>query len=317
MLKRIETHQVRAGMFVEAIEGVLHDKAWQRHRFLLTGDAIVQRLKASSAGTVVINTAKGSDVTAGASASCSAVAIPPAERLKADAAAALRTVQQASQLLGGLFGAAHVGAAVSIDEAAGIVDEISKSIDRNPSVLVSVTRLRSKDETTFVHSISVSALLIHFGRYLGLDEATVQLLGMGGLLHDIGKLEVPSAILNKNGSLDPHELKLMRCHPDMGHQILSRQEAMPAMVLDICRHHHERIDGKGYPARLSGASFSLYARMAAICDVYDAITSVRPYRKPWSAGEALAWMLKRDGQFDRRLLKKFALCLSITLSQPA
>jgi putative nucleotidyltransferase with HDIG domain len=314
MLKRIETHQVRAGMFVEAIEGAWHDKTWQKHRFLLTGDAIVQRLKASSAGTVVINTARGSDVCAGAR---QGEAEPDVERMKVDAAAALQTVQQSSQLLGNLFSNASVSGAVTISDAADIVGDISKSIDRNPSVFVSVTRLKSKDETTFVHSISVSALLIHFGRYLGLDEATVQLLGMGGLLHDIGKLEVPSAILNKNGSLEPHELALMRCHPDTGHRILSRQEGMPAMVLDICRHHHERIDGKGYPARLSGADFTLYARMASICDVYDAVTSARPYKKPWSAGEALAWMLKRDGQFDRRLLKKFALCLSITLARPA
>lgn len=303
-------------MFVEAIEGAWHDETWQRHRFLLKGEAIVQRLRASRAGTVVINTARGSDVDEGAFASQSALVETASDRLKAEAAAAHQTVQQSSQLLGSIFENASVGSAVSLSEVADIVGEISKSIDRNPSVFVSVTRLKSKDETTFVHSISVSALLIHFGHYLGLDEATVQLLGMSGLLHDIGKLEVPSAILNKNGSLDPDELALMRRHPETGYQILSRQEGMPPMVLDICRHHHERIDGKGYPARLSGSSFSGFARMAAICDVYDAITSARPYKKPWSAGEALAWMLKRDGQFDRRLLKKFALCLSLTLAKP-
>jgi len=316
MLKRIETHQVRAGMFIEAIEGAWHDQAWQKHRFLLRGDDTVQKLKASNAGAVVINTAKGFDVNG--SAGDRAVSVESGgDRVKVDAAAALQTVQQSATLLGNVFENASVGGAVSIDEAAGIVSEISKSIDHNPSVFVSVTRLKSKDETTFVHSISVSALLIHFGHYLGLDEPTVQLLGMGGLLHDIGKLEVPSEILNKKGSLEPHEMKLMQRHADLGHQILSRQAGMPAVALDICRHHHERIDGKGYPARLSGAGFSVYARMAAICDVYDAITSVRPYKKPWSAGEALAWMLKREGQFDRRLLKKFALCLSITLARPA
>jgi HD-GYP domain-containing protein (c-di-GMP phosphodiesterase class II) len=88
------------------------------------------------------------------------------------------------------------------------------------------------------------------------------------------------------------------------------------MVLDVCLHHHEWIDGRGYPDKLSHTRLSFFSRLAAICDVFDAVTSNRPYKKPWSAGEALAWMLTRDGQFDRKLLKKFALCLAVVSAGP-
>lgn len=312
MLKRIEASQVQAGMFIEAIEGTWQDKVLRKHRFLLRGEANVQKLRSSKANSVIINTAKGIDIPTAPPSGPGAADPDPAGHQALDVSAALQTVRQSSQLLGNLFKTALAGGAVTFDETAPIVKDISKSIDNNPSVFVSVTRLKLKDEATFIHSISVSALLIHFGRYLGFNAAAVEMLGVGGLLHDIGKVDVPATILNKEGHLDESEMRLMRCHPLTGHRILSRQPGMPDMVLDICRHHHERIDGKGYPEKLSGADFSIHARMAAICDVYDAITSARPYKKPWSAAEALGWMLKREGQFDRRLLKKFSLCLSLT-----
>lgn len=313
MLKRIDTRHVRTGMFIEAVEAAWHGNPLQKRRFLLTSASAVQELKGSNAGTVVINTSKGIDVGPTSRPEGNAEA---AKRRKLEAAAARQTVQHSSALLGNVFQNVGVGDAVSLDDSASIVTEISASLDQNPSVFISVTRLKSKDETTFVHSIAVSALMIHFGRYLGLDEETVKLLGIAGLLHDVGKIEIPGAILNKSGALDTAEMQMMRDHPALGHKILSRQPDMPEMVLDICLHHHEWVDGRGYPERLSGSKLSFFARLAAICDVYDAVTSNRPYKKPWTAGEALAWMLKRDGQFDRKLLKKFALCLAVASPGP-
>ena len=312
MLKRIDRQQIRAGMFVEDMEGAWDSNPLQKRRLLLNG-AAAQQLRASGVSGVVINTAKGIDAFSTVVADSCAANAGLAARLKLDASAAVQTVQQSSALLGDMFVSAAAGGAISFDGTAHITAEISKSIDHNPSMFISVTRLKSKDEATFVHSVAVGALMIHFGRYLRLDEATVQLLGVAGLLHDVGKIEVPAAILNKQGTLDEAEMRVMRDHPVLGHTILLRQEGMPEMVLDICRHHHERVDGKGYPEKLSGGRLSLPARLAAICDVYDAVTSVRPYKKPWTASEALSWMLRRDDQFDHKLLKKFILCLTATL----
>ena len=308
MLKRIDLSQVRAGMFIEDMEGSWGDNPLQKRRFLLDGvDADV--LRSSGLTVVLINTAKGTDV---ADSVASESRSEPVERHRRQVEAAMETLRKSSGMLKDMFASVGTGGPVSLDATGEIAFEISKSVDDNPAVFISVTRLKSKDETTFLHSVAVSALMIHFGHYLRLEKTTVQMLGVAGLLHDIGKLEVPHAILNKQGTLDEAEMGVMRGHPMMGYNILSRQDDMPDMVLDICRHHHERIDGRGYPDRISGRQFTKLARLAAICDVYDAVTSSRPYKKPWSSSEALRWMSRRDGHFDSQLLKKFMLCLAVT-----
>lgn len=310
MLRRIALDQVRVGMFVEDMEGGWASNPLQKKRFLL--DALgVKQLRASNVGAVVINTARGADVLSTSSPAGRSCAM---EGSLNQADAAEQTVRQSVVRLHGLFSSAASGGTVSVDETTAIASGISRSIDDNPALFISVTRLKNTDEATFVHSVAVSALMIHFGRYLRLDEASVELLGVAGLLHDIGKIEVPRAILSKAGRLDDAETRVMRDHPALGYDILIRQEGMHEMVTDICRHHHERIDGRGYPDKLSGRSLSTFARLAAICDVYDAITSTRPYRKPWSPSEALQWMIRREGHFDPQLLRKFILCLAV--SQP-
>ncbi|EJT04300.1 HD-GYP domain-containing protein [Rhizobium sp. CCGE 510] len=300
MLKRIEARQVRTGMFVEAIEGVWQDPLLSKRRFLLRREMDAVTLRKSGIPGVVINTSRGLDIDG-----------LPGGNLEIDTKAAHETIQKSVQVLENVFGRLQHGDGISVDQVAPVISSVSKSIDQNPTVFLSVTRLKSRDEVTFLHSISVSALMILFSRHLGLDETTVQMLGTAGLLHDVGKLEIPLEVLNKEGRLDEDEIKMIRDHPEKGHAILSRQEGMSEIVLDVCLNHHERIDGKGYPRKLSETQVSFHARLAAICDVYDAVTSVRPYRAPWSASQALKWMLGNEGHFDRRLLKKFALCLSV------
>ncbi|MBB4214538.1 putative nucleotidyltransferase with HDIG domain [Rhizobium sp. BK212] len=271
-----------------------------KRRFLLRREIDAQKLRKSGMTGVIINTSRGLDIDG-----------LPGGNIEIDTKAARETIQKSVQVLESVFGRLQHGDGISIDQVAPVISSVSKSIDQNPTVFLSVTRLKSRDEATFLHSISVSALMILFSRHLGLDEATVQALGTAGLLHDVGKLEIPLEILNKEGPLDEDEIKMIRDHPEKGHAILSRQEGISEIVLDVCLNHHERIDGKGYPRKLSEEQVSFHSRLAAICDVYDAITSVRPYRAPWSASQALKWMLGNEGHFDRRLLKKFALCLSV------
>lgn len=318
MLKRIEVTHVRAGMFIEAIEGAWQEAFLTRRRFLLKREADAQRLKASGVEAVVINTARGLDADGSRPRAVVASVLSEnpiaisSSRTEADVRAARRTIQQSTQMLERIFDQFLGGGAIDLDDATPVISQISQSIGRNPSVFISVTRLKSKDEVTFLHSISVSALMIHFSRYLGLDEPTIRLMGIAGLLHDVGKLEVPPEILTKEGRLTDAEMNLIRLHPAAGHAMLSRHGNAPELVLDVCLNHHERMDGKGYPGMLSGEQISSYARIAAICDVYDAVTSIRPYKMPWSAAVAIKWMLQSEGQFDRGLLKDFAVCLAGT-----
>jgi len=299
MLKRIEARQVRTGMFIEMVEGIWHDPLLSRRRFLLRRESDRLKFNECANAGVVINTTKGLDVS------------DVSRKIEIDVKAARETIQKSVQVLENVFGRLQEGNAISVDQVEPVISSVSKSMDDHPAVFISVTRLKSKDEVTFLHSLSVSALMILFSRHLGLNEELVQMLGTAGLLHDVGKLEIPLEVLNKEGRLNEDEIQLIRDHPEKGHAILSCQEGMPEIVLDVCLNHHERIDGKGYPRKLSHGQISLHARLAAICDVYDAITSVRPYKAAWSAKEALTWMLANEGHFDRRLVRKFALCLSV------
>jgi hypothetical protein len=153
--------------------------------------------------------------------------------------------------------------------------------------------------------------MVNFARHLGLPDDTVRDLGLAGLLHDIGKMDVPPEILNKPGRLSDEEFAIARLHPERGCAILDRADAIPAAAIDVCRHHHEKIDGTGYPFGLKGGEISLAARMGAICDVYDALTSDRVYKQAWSPIEAVTAMHGWDGQFDRDLLFTFYQSIAV------
>jgi putative nucleotidyltransferase with HDIG domain len=309
MLKRIEKQYVQPGMFLEDLEGSWNDNPFQRRRFLLETDAQVVALLQSNIGAVVINTALGLDVPAPTDI--------PVTRRGADFSTEERIqiaadfISKSEEVVAGLFQSVRGRGHISLEQVHPIVRRISNFIEHDPLVFLNVSRLKLKDETTFRHSIGVSALAMQFGRYIKLDDKTVQLLGVSGLLHDVGKMEIPNEILTKTGKLTEPELTLVQRHPVLGHKILSTHGDMPKMVLDVCLQHHERLDGKGYPNGLTGKQISLPVRICTICDVFEAITSVRPYKPAWSTADAIAWMLDRRGLFDRALVREFVACLEL------
>jgi putative nucleotidyltransferase with HDIG domain len=309
MLKRIQKHQVRAGMFIEDLEGEWTENPLSRRRFTIRDTAEIDRLKLSTVAAVIINTAKGLDVDSGvenlASRVVSRTAALSAASDATERQAAVQNVKESVQALRGIFTDATTDAAFSAKNIAPVADQVAQTMQKNPLVLLNITRLKSKDETTFVHSVAVSALMVQLSRYMKLDARTVQIMGMAGLLHDVGKTKIPDEVLNKPGKLTDEELALIRDHPALGHEILSRHADMPKMVLDITRHHHERLDGKGYPDGLTASEISLHVRICTVCDVYDAVTSVRPYKKPWTHMDAVNWMMGQQGAFDREILHEF------------
>lgn len=204
-----------------------------------------------------------------------------------------------------MFGQARLGKVVEVSAVAPLVEEIAASMLRDRSAMLNVTRLKTKDEYTYLHSVAVCALMMNLARRAGLDEAEVRELGIAGLLHDIGKTGVPDSVLGKPGRLDDGEFEIVRGHPQKGHALLSQSPGVHPIALDVCLHHHEKVDGTGYPFGLTGDRLSVHARIAAICDVYDAVTSERPYKSGWSANEALARMLEWEGHFDPHLLNAF------------
>jgi putative nucleotidyltransferase with HDIG domain len=205
-----------------------------------------------------------------------------------------------------------MGQALRADIAYPIVEEIHQSVSRNADALISLVRLKSKDDYTYLHSVAVCALMISLGKRLGLDGKTLRHVGMAGLLHDVGKMRVPDAVLNKPGRLTDTEFETVKSHPRLGHQVLLKAQGLNETTLEVCLHHHERMDGGGYPDGLAGENLSLYARMGAVCDVYDAITSERCYKKGWEPSLAIRKMAEwQRGHFDLRIFHAFVKTVGI------
>lgn len=291
MVRRIPKQLVRKGMFIESVECPTAE--FSARRFLLDTDDTLRAILATSATHALVNAEKSKvDIDAGPS---------PAAQQAEERRRTVETVAEAKSALRGSFDAARMGR-LELDTLNPVADEISDRIDAAPDVFLKVTRLKTKDEGTYVHSLAVSALMMRLARSLGYGDESVRELGVAGLLHDVGKLMVPNAILNKKGGLEAEERRLIRNHPEVGYRLLKEQGNISDTILDICRHHHETLDGTGYPAGLKADQISPEIRLSTVCDVFEALTSARPYKRPWTTRDALNWMFDRGQLFDKKMV---------------
>jgi putative nucleotidyltransferase with HDIG domain len=327
MLKCIAVADVRVGMYVHEFCGAWMDHPFWKSKFLLKSEKDLQRIKASSIGELWIDVSKGLDVEVGtASVSPEEVAVeaeaallaavqsPPvslAVSMEDEMQRAVKLCERSKAAVVSMFGDARMGQALQFGQAGELVEEISDSIMRHPNALISLARLKNADEYTYMHSVAVCALMIALARNLGLTEGQVREAGLAGLLHDIGKMAIPNEVLNKPGKLTDHEFATVRDHPEAGSRMLIESKQVSALVLDVCLHHHEKMDGTGYPHRLAGEQISLYARMGAVCDVYDAITSDRPYKRGWDPAESIRKMAEWKGHFDPVVFQAFVKTVGI------
>lgn len=324
MLKRIKVVDARVGMFVQEFCGSWMDHPFWKARFLLDSEHDLQRIRGSAITELWIDTSKGLDVLGGASQSeaevaaetealLAAVRAPEPVRpvdLDQELERAVRLCARSKKAIVSMFSDARMGQSIEIGGARELVEEISDSVIRHPSALISLARLKTSDEYTYMHSVAVCALMIALARQLGLPDCEVREAGLAGLLHDIGKMAMPMEVLNKPGKLTDEEFDIMRSHPAAGHAMLLGNE-VSAQVLDVCLHHHEKVDGSGYPNRLSSDQISLQAKMGAVCDVYDAVTSDRPYKRGWDPAESIRRMAEWTGHFDPAIFQAFVKSVGI------
>jgi len=210
-----------------------------------------------------------------------------------------------------LFSEARMGKAVSPSAVEPLVEEISASVIRHPDALISVARLKRHDDYTYLHSVAVCALMIALARQLKLPPEQIREAGVGGMLHDIGKAAMPLQVLNKPGALTDDEYRIMKAHPVRGYEMLKEGGGASAAALEIALHHHEKFDGSGYPHGQVGEDIDLLSRMGAVCDVYDAISSNRPYKKAWSPAESVRRMAAWKGHFDPAVFNAFVKSIGI------
>ena len=212
-----------------------------------------------------------------------------------------------------MYADARMGRSVDTGYAKEIIADLADSALRNPDAHMLLTQLRRSDRYAAEHSLNVSSLSLAFGRHLGLSRDNLVVLGLGAMLIDVGNIKIPAEVMNKRGELSPEEFALIRQHPAHGLELLMRSASPPpAAALEIVYSHHERMNGSGYPEGLRGDSIPLFARMVAIVDVYDAITTDRGYRQGQTPSNALRDLYdSRRGQFDEKLVEQFIQCLGI------
>lgn len=325
-LRKIPKALLAKGMYIEEFCGSWMEHPFWRAQFLLETESDRQKVLVSSITHLWINLVKGIDIAADQEDGCAPAEPMPIEALVAGAQPlaqprrsmaeelrqASRICLQAKAAVQQMFGEARMGKAVDPEHCQAMVAEIAGSVARNPGALISLARLKTADEYTYMHSVAVCALMVALARELGLEEAQVREAGMAGLLHDLGKALVPLAVLNKPGKLTDQEFGIIKTHPVRGWQLLKERGGVSQGVLEACLYHHEKTNGSGYPEGLQGEQISLLARMTAVCDVYDAITSNRPYKRGWDPAESLKKMAEwSEGHFDGQVFQAFVKSLGI------
>ena len=343
MLKKIRPDQVRHGMYVAKIEGPWLQHGFWRGAFLVRDEEQLRALEDPGVQALWIDTARGEDLEAEPDAAAApeaprvqliddisidtaqapqpiaameasrpAAAPSPRRPLREELSRARRVFLRSKPMLESMFAQARLGRSVDTARAQEFLEEIAESLQDNPWALLSVVRIKRADDYTYLHSVAVGALMVALARQLGLDREQTRVAGLAGMLHDIGKASIPHDILNKPEALSEAEFDIIKTHPRRGHELLQRAGDVHATAVDVCLHHHERIDGTGYPDGLAGEQISRICRMASICDIYDATTSNRPYKAGWDPAESLQRMARwAPAHIDQEIFHHFVKAIGI------
>lgn len=225
---------------------------------------------------------------------------------------ASRLYQQAKKLQKKAFADVKAGRKVNCQDMERVADGFIDSVFKNQDALTCMTRIREKDAYLLEHSVNVSVLMTILAKHLRLSKELIHELATGALLHDIGKIKITDDILHKPGKLTPKEMDIMRSHVVYSREILEQAGGLSEVSLDIATNHHERLDGTGYPKAKSADDLSLYSRMIAIVDSYDAMTADRCYKDGMNPIVAFKRLMKDANKcFDATLVQKFIQAIGV------
>lgn len=326
MIKKITVDQLKPGMFIQDL-----NCGWLNHPFMSNSmkvgdEQLINKIREYGIREIYIDTDNGYDVGDAPTEDevkqeiqteidriiepekISRAAVPIHEEMLR----AREIKNRAKETVQDIMEDIRFGKQIKTEKAAQVVDEMIDSIFRNQDALVSLGRIKEKDEYTYMHSVSVGVLMLAFGRHLGLDIQTLREVGIGAMLHDVGKMIVSQALLNKEDSLTEEEFIMMRKHVEYSRMLLEQTHGITDTAITMAAQHHERIDGTGYPLHLKGDEIPYYSRAVAIMDVYDAMTSKRSYQDKFIPTEVLKKLYEWSSyHYDRELVQQFIRCMGI------
>jgi putative nucleotidyltransferase with HDIG domain len=323
MIKRIRSDQLRPGMYIHDLNCGWMDHPFAFNAFRVDDEKKIERVIASGIRELYIDSTKGLDVEDAQThaefhaeldekinkLAASHEVKPHPVSLREEVSVAKVVHQDAHKVVHHLMSDIRMGKQIEVVGMTPVVESITDSIFRNKDAFISLARIKKKDEYTFQHSVSVCALLVAFSRALDYEKNVIMEAGLGGLLHDIGKMKIPDYILNKPAPLSDEEFEIMKSHAAIGRDLLEHTPGVPETAIIITGQHHERHDGTGYPDRLKDIQISPLGQMASIVDVYDALTSNRIYHKGMEPTAALKKLFEWSKfHFNAALVERF-ICL--------
>ncbi len=343
MKKKISVQDLRHGMYVSELVG----RHWRDTKFLFQGFEIQSDDQIEEIGRycqhVYIDTDQGHGVSLKTRPSANAAPVPTLSQekkvpeikfekvlerftqghqrppryqdvtvLEEEIGHAREIVTETRETVYDIMGDVRLGRSINTTAAKKVVADMVDSVIRNPDALMCLNQLKDKDEYTALHSLRVCVLALAFGRHLDLTDEELNLLGIGALLHDIGKMKVSNDIINKPGKLTDEEFALMKSHVPHGVNILEQTHGISPLSIEVARYHHERYAGGGYANGSKGDQIGLFGSIGGIVDCYDAITSDRSYHIGMSAHDALTKMYSWRGRdFQPLLVEQFIQCMGI------
>ena len=326
MIKRIPVSALKVGMYITDLNNDWIPHNTQRRRGVIKKEDTVEKIRRMGVDYVYIDVSKGLDSQdsepahevdrrnesalqhAGEQAPGVFKRVAVAEEM----VFAQKVHNQAQGLVGNLMNNVKLGGAIDIAPIHQLADELQSSILRNANALSCLGRIREKDNYLLEHSVNLSVLMSLFGNYRKLPPDALHQTIVGALLHDIGKILTPDDILHKPGRLTPEEFEVMKAHARHSRDILKSTEGIGELTIMTAAEHHEHLDGSGYPEGLKGEEISVYGRMVAITDVYDAITSDRVYHKGMTPTQGLKKLLEWSGtHLDAGLVTEFIRCVGL------
>lgn len=333
MIKKIPISELLVGMYIHDLNCSWMEHSFARNRFKVDDLAIFSKILETGVTELYIDTDLGLDVrehtaTEGELNAVDAEDVEQAKSLEVDDPSCEKSTfvpkiianlspvgkfnhaktvcSNASKMMQEIMRDVRLGNQVDLGQCEPMIDGIVDSMYSFPSAMLPLAQIKTRDEYTFQHSVSVAALAVAFGRVMDLPHDEIRQLSLGGLLHDVGKAQVPGRILNKPGKLDDDEFKVMKSHVVGTAELIRDVKGISDIAFNAAAQHHERYDGTGYPHGLKGDEISLHGQMLAIVDVYDAITSIRVYHKGMPPTEALKKMYEWSGaHFNPKLVQAF------------